>query len=106
VSCAAGLPPSWRDQWFFFLGSSTLSGSGLAQNHGKIKGKGDGQIRVSEADRRSSSTQELGEINIEGRMYKPSVFYVLARGALAYEGLKIQHDYVPLILHGALKRFF
>jgi hypothetical protein len=70
---------------------------------GKIKGKGDGNIRVSDTDR---GTTDLGVIDIEGRIYKPSVFYVLARSDLSYKGLEFKQNYTDRIVKGALRRPF
>lgn len=71
---------------------------------GKIKGKGDGNIRVDDADR--AGVENLGVANIEGRIYKPSVFYVLARGEVQYQGLEFRQDFTDKILKGAKRRPF
>lgn len=71
----------------------------------KLKGgKGDGNIRVSDADSRGAT--DLGIAEIEGRIYKPSVFYVLARGDIAYQGLEFRQSFLDRIVKGALKRPF
>ena len=70
---------------------------------GKIKGKGDGNIRVNDADKGAT---DLGVIDIEGRIYKPSVFYVLARSDLSYQGLEFRQNFTDRIVKGALKRPF
>lgn len=71
----------------------------------KIKGKGSGQIRVNDSDRGGSGT-DLGVIDIEGRIYKPSVFYVLARGDIKYSGIEFKQSFLDRIVKGALKRPF
>lgn len=72
---------------------------------GTIKGAaGKGDIRVSDMDKIGGT--DLGQIEIEGRIYKPSVFFVLARGDLQYKGLGTLSNFVPKILSGALKRPF
>lgn len=81
------------------------AGSAEAQaKQGKIKGKGDGNIRVNDADR--AGVEDLGVSNIEGRIYKPSVFYVLARGEVQYQGLEFRQDFTDKILKGAKRRPF
>ena len=71
-----------------------------------LKGnKGSGNIKVSDTDR--SSGEELNPaIEIEGRIYKPSVFYVVARRSINYEGLDFKQDFVDRIVKGALRRPF
>lgn len=66
-----------------------------------------GRINVADADRRRQQKEvDLGEVNIDARLYKPSVFYVLARGGLSWHALEIHHNFVPRILRDALKRPF
>lgn len=71
---------------------------------GKIKGKGDGNIRVNDAD--AKAIQDLGQQDIEGRMHKPSVFYVLARSEVQYAGIEFKQNFVDRIVKGALRRPF
>jgi hypothetical protein len=77
-----------------------------APNQGKIKGKGAGKISVDDADRASSGSIDLGVQDIEGRIYKPSVFYVLARGNINYTGIEFRQNFLDRIVSGALKRPF
>jgi hypothetical protein len=65
-----------------------------------------GNITVSGKDRHGQKEVELGEVNIDGRVYKPSVFYVLARSSLSWKSLDFQHNFVPKILQDAYKRPF
>ena len=96
------------------LSSVLLVGSASAQQaperKSKLKGaKGTGNIRVNDVDRGpgGGGGEELaGPIEIEGRIYKPSVFYVVARRNLNYEGLDFKQDFVDRIVKGALKRPF
>ena len=69
----------------------------------KVKGKGSGNIRVNDADK---GVQELDLQNIEGRIYKPSVFYVLARSEVKYTPLDFRQSFVDRVYKGALKRPF
>ena len=69
----------------------------------KVKGKGTGNIRVNDADK---GVEELDLQNIEGRIYKPSVFYVLARGDVQYAGLEMRQNFVDRIVKGAMRRPF
>jgi hypothetical protein len=70
----------------------------------KIKGKGTGEIRTNDADRGAAT--DLGITDIEGRIYKPSVFYMLARSEIAYAGIEAKQNFTDRIVRGALKRPF
>lgn len=86
------------------VGMLTLTGAAFAaERDSKVKGKGNGNIRVSDADK---GVQELDLQNIEGRIYKPSVFYVLARSEVAYNGLEFRQNFSDRIVKGAMKRPF
>lgn len=81
-----------------------VAGSALAaERDSKVKGKGSGNIRVNDADK---GVQELDLQNIEGRIYKPSVFYVLARSEVKYSPLDFRQNFVDRIVKGAQKRPF
>ncbi|MFZ4577256.1 MAG: hypothetical protein ACOYOB_02580 [Myxococcota bacterium] len=85
---------------------ASVPADAFAQAKGsKIKGKGDGQIRVNDADRGSGAV-DLGVIDIDGRIYKPSVFYVLARGDIRYSGIEFRQNFLDRIVKGAQKRPF
>lgn len=65
--------------------------------------RGQGNITVSAADRRSQSDIDLGEQKIDGVVYKPSVFYVLVRGNIAVCGIEIKQDFTSRIVKQALR---
>ncbi len=96
------------------LAAMLSAGGALAQQaperKSKLKGtKGTGNIRVNDVDRGSGGGggEELaGPIEIEGKIYKPSVFYVVARRSWNYESLDFKQDFVDRIVKGALKRPF
>ena len=95
------------------LALSLVSSAAFAQQaperKSKLKGtKGTGNIRVNDVDRGGGGGGEelAGPIEIEGRIYKPSVFYVVARRSINYEGLDFKQDFVDRIVKGALKRPF
>ena len=94
------------------LAATALCGVASAQQaperKSKLKGsKGTGNIKVNDVDRGAGGGEELaGPIEIEGRIYKPSVFYVVARRSINYEGLDFKQDFVDRIIKGALKRPF
>ncbi|MSP90293.1 MAG: hypothetical protein EXR79_00570 [Myxococcales bacterium] len=85
------------------LVSFASAASAQTAGKGKIKGKGDGNIRVNDADKGAT---DLGVIDIEGRIYKPSVFYVLARSDLSYQGLEFRQNFTDRIVKGAMMRPF
>ncbi len=66
---------------------------------------GKGNIKVDHYQTKDGAT-ELETQMIEGRIYKPSVFYVLARSNINYAGLEIRQDFTDRIVKGALKRPF
>ena len=74
------------------------AGTALAQS-----GKKSGEIRVNDVD---SGSVDLGVTEIEGRIFKPSVFFVLARSDWSYKGLSFKQDFADRIVLEALKRPF
>lgn len=85
------------------LASLLLVSTASAERESKVKGKGSGNIRVNDADK---GVQELDLQNIEGRIFKPSVFYVLARSEVKYTPLDFRQNFVDRIVKGAQKRPF
>jgi hypothetical protein len=49
---------------------------------------------------------ELEEMIIEGKVAKPTVFYVLGRSAVRYEGLKLDRSFVDRIVESARQNPF
>lgn len=74
------------------------------QRESKVKGKGSGNISVDDADARA--VEDLGKIEIEGRVHKPSVFYVLARNEVKYAGIEFKQNFTDRIVKGAMRRPF
>lgn len=81
-----------------------MSGANSVRGASSLKGASKGELRVKDMDK--SATTDLGQIDIEGRIYKPSVFYVLARSGIDYKLPEISNNFVPRILTGAFKRPF
>ncbi|HAN31714.1 MAG TPA: hypothetical protein DCQ06_08975 [Myxococcales bacterium] len=65
-----------------------------------------GQNRVTVDSFESGSGTDLGIAEIEGRIFKPAVFFVLARTDFRYSGLKFKQSFVDRIVKGALRRPF
>lgn len=65
--------------------------------------RGQGEIRV---DSPKGSPIELNTIDIEGKIYKPSVFYILGRQDISYKGIEFQQNFTYRILRDAFKRPF
>ena len=61
---------------------------------------------VDDADRMTGGATDLGQIDIEGRIHKPSVFYQVARAELSYTGIEVKQNFVDRIVRSALKRPF
>lgn len=70
-----------------------------------VRGKGNISVNKYDAAGQSNDT-DLGAIEIEGRIFKPAVFFVLARGDIRYQGLQFKQSFVDRIVIGALKRPF
>lgn len=81
-----------------------MSGTNSVRGVSSLKGANGGEVRVNDADKAAST--DLGPIYIEGRIYKPSVFYVLARSPIDYKLPEIANNFVPRILTGVFKRPF
>lgn len=91
------------------LGAWSLSALAIEPPKSKIKGKSSGQIRMDSADRGGSgggSGTDLADIDIEGRIYKPSVFYVMERSNIQYTGIDFKQNFTDRIVKGAAKRPF
>ena len=89
------------------LGAWSLSALALEPPKSKIKGKTSGQIRMDNADRGGGgSGTDLADIDIEGRIYKPSVFYVMERSNIQYTGIDFKQNFTDRIVKGAAKRPF
>ena len=97
------------------LGALLLANAGMAlaadppkatERQSKIKGKTGGQIRVDSTDKSSGSGTDLADIDIEGRIYKPSVFYVMERSNIQYTGIDFKQNFTDRIVKGAAKRPF
>ncbi len=76
-----------------------------------VRGKGRitvnkyGSAAVSDDSGGGDST-DLGVAEIEGRIFKPAVFFVLARSDIQYRALHFKQNFVDRIVLGALKRPF
>lgn len=94
------------------VGFSLIASSAMAAGDGNVRksslkgNKGSGNIRVDNADRAAGGEELNPAIEIEGRIYKPSVFYVVARRSINYEGLDFKQDFLDRIVKGAMKRPF
>lgn len=83
-----------------------LLGAALAKpGRSSVRGKGNISVNKYDAAGQSDDT-ELAAIEIEGRIFKPAVFFVLARGDIAYQGLQFKQSFVDRIVIDALKRPF
>ena len=85
-------------------GESAAKTPGTTTRESKIKGKGTGNIRVNDADARA--VEDLGQMDIEGKIHKPAVFYMLARVEVQYAGIEFKQNFTDRIVRGALKRPF
>ncbi|GEM_PF-2788810 len=72
--------------------------------------RGKGRITVSDyeggSDGGGGGSTDLGVAEIEGRIFKPAVFFVLARSDFQYQAIEFKQSFVDRILAGALKRPF
>lgn len=82
-----------------------LAGTALAKK-GSVRGKGGISVNKYDAAGQKGGVTDLGVYEIEGRIFKPAVFFVLARGDIQYQGLQFKQSFVDRIVIGALKRPF
>jgi hypothetical protein len=72
--------------------------------------RGKGRVSVDNYDSRNrpggGGATDLGVSEIEGRIFKPAVFFVLARSDFQYEAIEFKQSFVDRILAGALRRPF
>ncbi len=84
-----------------------LSMPALAQEAASKSVRGKGNIKVSDYDRSSGAgSTDLGIAEIEGRIFKPSVFFVLARRDFQYQAIAFRQSFLDRIVAGATKRPF
>jgi hypothetical protein len=76
-----------------FLGAALLAGSGPARAQDASRGAPPRVI-------------ELEALTIEGKVAKPTVFYVLRRSQVSYENLKLHRVFVDRILDEARRNRF
>ncbi|MEY3012373.1 MAG: hypothetical protein RIT45_1108 [Pseudomonadota bacterium] len=76
------------------------------QKRNSVRGKGD--IKVSDYDGRGGGggSVDLGVAEIEGRIFKPSVFFVLARRDFQYQGIQFKQSFSDRIIKDAMLRPF
>jgi hypothetical protein len=66
-----------------------------------------GEIRVNQLDAPAAgASHHLGETVIFGRIFKPSVFLVLARAEVSWSGVAVRQDYASRVVNDALRRPF
>ncbi len=89
------------------LGLSLLAMPAMAQEGPNKSVRGKGNIKVSDFDRSSGGgSTDLGIAEIEGRIFKPSVFFVLARRDFQYQAIAFRQSFLDRIVTGATKRPF
>jgi hypothetical protein len=88
-----------------------LPGAAGAQEGGSkrksVRGKGD--IKVNQYGRGGSGgggSVDLGVAEIEGRIFKPSVFFVLARSDFQYQAIAFRTNFTDRIVDEAKRRPF
>ncbi len=59
-----------------------------------------------DAGKKDGGVIDLGELEIEGKISKPQVFYVLGRAEFRYRGLKLDQSFVDRIVTSARKNPF
>lgn len=89
------------------IGCVTVPMSATAQDKQRKSVRGQGNIKVSDYDRAGGgASTDLGIAEIEGRIFKPSVFFVLARRDFQYQAIAFRQSFIDRIVTGALKRPF
>ncbi len=82
-----------------------LASAQAKKKRNSVRGKGNISVNKFDAAGQADGT-DLGTTDIEGRIFKPAVFFVLARGDIQYQGLQFKQSFVDRIVIGALKRPF
>ena len=76
---------------------------------GRKSVRGKGRVSVDSFDQRTQSgggATDLGDVEIEGRIFKPAVFFVLARSDFQYQAIEFKQSFLDRIIVGALRRPF
>lgn len=71
-----------------------------------VREKGGVSVDSYDQRNRGGGATDLGVAEIEGRIFKPAVFFVLARSDFQYQAIEFKQSFVDRILAGALKRPF
>ncbi len=87
------------------VATPTLVSAQAKKKRSSVRGTGNISVNKFDAAGQGDDT-DLGAIEIEGRIFKPAVFFVLARGNIQYQGLQFKQSFVDRIVVGALKRPF
>ena len=67
--------------------------------------RGKNRIKVDQYAGSGGAT-DLGVAEIEGRIFKPAVFFVLARSDFQYQAIKFRNSFVDRIVKSAIRRPF
>ncbi len=95
----------------FFLGLAALvmvmSFTPTEAHAKKASARGKNRIKVDQyASGSSGGATDLGVAEIEGRIFKPAVFFVLARSDFQYQAIKFRNSFVERIVKSAVRRPF
>jgi len=72
----------------------------------KSSARGKNRIKVDQYASSGSDSTDLGVAEIEGRIFKPAVFFVLARSDFQYKAITFRNSFVNRIVKGAIRRPF
>jgi len=72
----------------------------------KGSSRGKNRIKVDQYAGSGSDSTDLGVAEIEGRIFKPAVFFVLARSDFQYQAIKFRNSFVDRIVKSAIRRPF
>ncbi len=89
----------------FILPAAMATGQAKGKRSG-ARGKGNVSVDSYDQRNRGGSSTDLGVSEIEGRIFKPAVFFVLARSDFQYQAIEFKQHFVNRIMLGALKRPF
>jgi hypothetical protein len=96
----------------FFVAGPMCGNAWAKKKRESVRGKGRitvdkyGSADVSDDSGGGGDSTDLGVAEIEGRIFKPAVFFVLARSDIQYQALRFKQNFVNRIVLGALKRPF
>ncbi len=88
------------------LSVSFVAAPAFAKKRESARGKSRIKVDDYASGSSGSGSVDLGVAEIEGRIFKPAVFFVLARQDFRYSALKFRQSFIDRIVKSAMRRPF